>query len=58
MIKIFVHKSYHELEQLVNSWITTKTFEKLELKYSTFATSDTIYFSVLIHYTLTDSSPC
>lgn len=58
MIKIFVQRDHHELENKINTWISRNSFKIKDISYSTCTSDDTIIHSIIIIYDEDNSRPC
>lgn len=58
MIKIFVHKDHHELEDQINKWLSTDNITIIFISHSICSLDDDIIHSIIINYTTKVSNPC
>ncbi len=58
MIKIFVQRDHHELENQMNDWFSSNRISFYNISYSAFSMDEDVIHSVIIYYELKDSNPC
>lgn len=58
MVKIFVQRDHHELEEQVNNWICSNSVEILNVFHSICTLDDEIIHSMVISYKSDASKPC
>lgn len=58
MIKIFVHHDHHELEILVNNWLSSSSITILDFSYTMCVTDENIIHSIVLVYILDADNPC
>lgn len=50
MVKLLSHNNQHELEKIINDWISNQHIEVIDIKYSTILWNECIIYCVLIIY--------
>lgn len=58
MIKIFVHHDHHELEALVNNWISSNSITILDFSHTMSVVDENLIHSIILVYKFDEDNPC